>query len=112
MKWFRAIAAAIIVLAASSAIAQDERPTGSILPDVVRQVLFDPTTYVPAIVAWKATRLDWQSSQVFFQNGFVEHNPRFTASGLPDDTAMSYADGNHQIFVGTLWSTGIWRYVE
>ena len=83
-------------LVASAAPAQDQAPR-SLVPDVVKQVLLDPTTYAPAIVAWSATRLDWQTSQVFFQHGWTEHNARFTASGLGDDTAMSYGAGNRQI---------------
>src|SRR5437764_12535307 len=99
MKLFRTIVSAVIVLTASSAIAQEDHPVGSALTDVVKNVLLDPTTYAPAIVAWEATRLDWRSSQVFFQSGFVEHNPRFTASGIGDDTAIGYAAGNRQILM-------------
>jgi hypothetical protein len=86
----------VTLLWAPSVRAQDRAPR-SLVPDVVKQVLLDPTTYAPAIVAWTATRLDWQSSQVFFQNGWSEHNARFTVSGLGDDTAMGYGAGNRQI---------------
>ena len=81
---------------ASAASAQDQAHR-SLVPDVVKQVFLDPTTYAPAIVAWTATRLDWQTSQAFFQSGWTEHNARFTISGLGDDTPMSYRAGNRQI---------------
>ncbi|HVH29160.1 MAG TPA: hypothetical protein VM818_20540 [Vicinamibacterales bacterium] len=97
----RTVAVALIVLVASSVFAQDP-DRGSFVPDIVKQVFIDPTTYVPAIVAWKATRLDWGSSQVFFQNGYVEKNPRFTVSGRAGDTAIGYAAGNRQILTDAL----------
>jgi len=81
---------------ASAASAQDQAHR-SLVSDVVKQVLLDPTTYAPTIVAWTATRLDWQSSQAFFESGWTEHNARFTISGLGDDTPMSYRAGNRQI---------------
>ena len=70
--------------------------------DVFKQVVFDPTTYVPAAVSFTAERLDWKSSQVFFQHGYVEHNPQFTMSGLPDDVPISYGAGNRRITANAL----------
>lgn len=97
MSLLRVMVVALIVLAASSVSAQDQdRP--SFVPDVIRKVILDPTTYAPAIVAWEATRLDWRSSQIFFQHGALEHNPGFTISGRGDDIAIGYAAGNRQIF--------------
>ena len=90
-----------MMLVASSVSAQDQ-DRASFVPDVVKNVILDPTTYVPAIVAWKATRLDWQSSQVFFQRGWLERNPRFTVSGRADDVAIGYAAGNRQIFADAI----------
>ena len=87
---------ALLLLAVPSVSAQEQVPR-SLVPDVLKQVLLDPTTYAPAIVAWSATRLDWQSSQVFFQNGWSEQNARFTVSGLSGDTAIDYHAGNRQI---------------
>lgn len=95
------IVVALMMLVASSASAQDQDHT-SFLRDVVKNVTLDPTTYAPAIVGWKATRLDWQSSQVFFQHGSVEHNPRFTISGRSDDIAIGHAAGNRQIFADAI----------
>ena len=90
-----------MMLVASSVSAQGQ-DHASFVRDVVKKVTLDPTTYAPAIVAWKATRLDWQSSQVFFQHGWFEHNPRFTVSGRGDDTAIGYAAGNRQIFADAI----------
>ena len=101
MSLFRGIVVAVIMLAASTAFTQ---PLGHapFVPGLVKGVIFDPTTYAPAIVAWEATRLDWQSSQIFFRNGLFEHNPRFTVSGRGDDTAIGYAAGNRQIFTDSI----------
>jgi hypothetical protein len=101
MSLSRTIVVALMMLMASSVSAQDQgRP--SFVPDVVKQMILDPTTYAPAIVAWEATRLDWRSSQIFFQNGLFEHNPRFTVSGRADDTAIGYAAGNRQILTDAI----------
>ena len=96
MSHFRFAVVALVLLLPSSAPAQ-EPDHSSFVPDVVKRVVLDPATFAPAIVAWTATRLDWKSSQIFFQNGYVEANPRFTVSGRPGDPAISYAAGNHQI---------------
>lgn len=93
---------ALITLVASSSTAAQDPSRASGVREVVKQVMIDPTTYAPAIVGWKATRLDWRSSQTFFQHGWVEQNPRFTASGHGDDIAIGYADGNRQILADAL----------
>src|SRR5262249_33715572 len=54
----------------------------------VKDVTLDPTTYAPAIIAYDATVRDWNSSQPFFRNGFLEQNARFTVSGQANDTAV------------------------
>ena len=100
VSW-NAIVVALMILVASSVSAQDQEPT-SFVRDVVKKVILDPTTYAPAIVAWKATRLDWQSSQVFFRHGWFEHNSRFTVSGRSDDTAIGRAAGNRQILADAI----------
>jgi hypothetical protein len=71
-----------------------------------RQVIFDPTTYAPALISYESTKLDWDTSQVFFRNGYVEGNPRFTISGNPNDTPMSYRRGNRLILTDTLENLG------
>jgi hypothetical protein len=68
-KLFRGLVVAVLMLSATSASSQPH-DYASFVPALVKSVLFDPTTYGPAIVAWESTRLDWQSSQVFFQHGF------------------------------------------
>lgn len=86
----------LVLLTAHVAVAQEERRP-SIFADVVKGVALDPTTYVPAILGYDATMKDWNTSQVFFRNGFVEHNANFTASGLPNDRPISYDAGREQI---------------
>jgi hypothetical protein len=102
MSLSRVTVAALIMLVASSSVSAQDQDHASFVPDVVKKVILDPTTYAPAIVAWEATRLDWRSSQIFFQNGSFEHNPRFTVSGRGDDTAIGYAAGNRQIFTDAI----------
>ena len=70
--------------------------------DTVKSVIFDPTTYAPAIIAYDATMRDWNTSQPFFRAGFVEHNERFTLTGRPNDVPMSYADGQRRILTDAL----------
>jgi len=98
MNRFRVVGCALSLLLASGAAAQD-REQPNLVADVVKGVLLDPTTYAPAVITWEATRLDWNSSQVFFRNGYTEHNPNFTLSGRGDDVAMGYSQGNRQILM-------------
>src|SRR5919204_1341055 len=100
-RWLRFASSILIVsivflLAPSAARAQDQdRPFA--FWDVTKRIVFDPTTYAPAIIGYDATMRDWNSSQPFFRNGFREHNPRFTVSGLSDDFALSYGAGRKRI---------------
>lgn len=80
-----------VTLTPVSADAQDE--PWPFLWDVTRGVLRDPTTYAPATLAYTVQRVDWKSSQVFFDHGWLEQNPRFTVSGRPNDVAISYRAG-------------------
>lgn len=89
--------ATLILTSAQFAFAQDEKRSSAFV-DVVKGVIFDPTTYGPALIGYHATMKDWNTSQLFFQNGFVEHNARFTVTGRPDDTASSYTVGRNQVF--------------
>src|SRR5581483_11806326 len=86
-------------LPASVAAQTDDRPVAW---SVARQVLIDPSTYVPATVSAAAKLWDWRTSQVLFANGWVEQNPRFTRSGLPYDVPISYGDGRQQIMMQSL----------
>ena len=83
---------------AQEAPAQAEQKRTSFVVELVR----DPTTYVPAGLLYTSMRLDWNSSQPFFQNGFVEENARYTLSGLPKDHPLSYSQGNSQILKDSL----------
>jgi hypothetical protein len=92
------------------AVAQEgSDPDPAELPDqppmvweVTKRTLLDPTTYTPAVLSYGSTRLDWDSSQVFFQHGFVEQNRRFTVSGFSYDVPISHAAGNRQILIDSL----------
>ena len=65
--------------------------------DLARGVLIDPTTYAPAALSYGSQRLDWKTSRVLIDHGWLEQNPRFTVSGQPNDVAISYAAGNRKI---------------
>lgn len=92
----------VVLFVAARVVSAQEREPASFLTDVVWAVAFDPTTYAPSAVAWKATRLDWRSSQVFFENGWTERNPRFTVGGASPGVPVDYAAGNHTIFMDAL----------
>jgi hypothetical protein len=78
----------------------------SAVESVFKQVVFDPTTYSPAITSYTAERLDWKSSQIFFEHGYVEHNPQFTISGFPDDIPVGYDAGKRIILRNALGDLG------
>jgi hypothetical protein len=80
----------------STLAAQDERRS-PFLVDLAKEVAFDPTTYAPTIIAYDAATRDWNSSQIFFQHGYLERNPKFTLSGLPNDVPLSYDAGRRVI---------------
>jgi hypothetical protein len=73
---------------------------------IFAQVVSDPTTFAPSITSYTAERLDWKSSQVFFQHGFVESNPQFTVSGFVDDVPLSYTAGKRVILRDSLSDLG------
>jgi hypothetical protein len=91
----------VLLMTARAASAQEPKPV-SFLKDVVWAVAVDPTTYAPSVVTWKATRLDWRSSQVFFENGWAERNPRFTVGGGSPGVPVDYAAGNQTILIDAL----------
>lgn len=76
--------------------AQDEQRS-SFLASLAREVAFDPTTYAPAAIAYDGRMRDWKTSQPFFQHGYLEKNPLFTVSGLPNDTPLGYEAGRRVI---------------
>jgi hypothetical protein len=93
-----------LLLSASVLSAQEQGASASgVRTDTVslwrfsRSIILDPTTYAPALTLYEAARLDWASSQVFFRNGFVELNGRFTVSGRPGDAPVSYRVGHRRI---------------
>ncbi len=88
---------ALLTVLAASARAQEQPSVGDAAKDVAKRVVLDPTTYAPAVIAYDATMRDWKSSQVFFANGFVERNPRFTFTGRPYDVPVSYGLGKQRI---------------
>jgi hypothetical protein len=108
-RWLSAIvavAAVSMMCLAVEASAQGGHETGPSVPtlalDAAADALRDPTTYLPAGMLYVSARLDWNSSQVFFQQGALENNPRFTVSGLPHDVPVSYGTGNRLILIDAL----------
>lgn len=95
------LALALMLVSPFRAVAQEDRQS-SFLTDIAKRVAMDPTTYMPAVIAYDATRRDWRTSQPFFEHGFLERNPRFTMSGLPNDLPVSHGEGNRRIAAGVL----------
>jgi hypothetical protein len=86
----------IMILTPAVASAQAETDS-NLFWDVTKAVVLDPTTYAPATLSYTSMKLDWNSSQPLFRNGWVEQNQRFTLSGRPNDVPLSFVDGNKQI---------------
>jgi hypothetical protein len=77
-------------------LAQDNERS-NVVVDLTKAVFLDPTTYAPAGLSYTSQRMDWKTSQVLFNAGWLEHNARFTVSGRADDTPISAAAGYRQI---------------
>ena len=92
----RLLLLAMMILTPTIASAQAE-PDSNFLWDVTKAVVFDPTTYAPATLSYTSMKMDWDSSQTLFRNGWVEQNRRFTLSGRPNDVPVSFAEGNNRI---------------
>ena len=92
----RLILLSMLILTPAVASAQAEADS-NIVWDVTKAVLFDPTTYAPATLSYTSMKMDWNSSQPLFRNGWVEQNRRFTLSGRANDVPVSYAEGNKRI---------------
>jgi hypothetical protein len=96
-RWTRWLLSSAVVVTLGSVwpahtFAQDtEQPSFAV--DVIKHVAFDPTTYAPAALGYISTVRDWNSSQPFFNAGWVERNPRFTISGFPNDRPIAYDEG-------------------
>ena len=92
----RVVLVTLLVVAPAMASAQTESDS-SLFWDVTKGVVLDPTTYAPAVFAYTSMKMDWDSSQPLFRNGWVEQNHRFTTSGRAFDTPLTYAEGNRKI---------------
>lgn len=92
----RLVLLSLMILTPAIASAQAETDS-NVVWDVTKAVLFDPTTYAPATLSYTSMKMDWESSQALFRNGWVEQNHRFTVSGRPNDLPISFADGNRKI---------------
>ena len=92
-RWFL-----LTIMILTPAVASAQADTDSnLFWDVTKAVVLDPTTYVPATLSYTSMKLDWNSSQPLFRNGWVEQNQRFTLSGRSNDVPVSFVDGNKQI---------------
>ena len=92
----RLVLLSMMILTPAIASAQAEADS-NLFWDVTKAVVFDPTTYAPATLSYTSMKLDWDSSQTLFRNGWVEQNHRFTISGRPNELPVSYAEGNRRI---------------
>lgn len=85
-----------VIFTPSAVSAQDNGRSNAVV-DLTKAVLLDPTTYAPAALSYTSQRMDWKTSQVLFQAGWLEHNSRYTVSGRPDGTPIGFEAGNRQI---------------
>ena len=92
----RLLLLSMMILMPAIASAQTESDS-NVVWDVTKAVLFDPTTYAPATLSYTSMKMDWDSSQTLFRNGWVEQNQRFTISGRPNALPVSYEEGNKRI---------------
>ena len=97
----------ILLLAHPAGLFAQDRQDSSPLADVIKGVVFDPTTYAPALVSYHATMRDWETSQPFFRQGYVERNRRFTVSGRPNDAPIGFEAGRNLILRDTLTTLGV-----
>jgi hypothetical protein len=89
-----------LLLIPNVALAQEREP--SVFGHALKATFLDPTTFTPAVLTYDGTIRDWNTSQPFFRNGFVEQNARFTRSGRSGDIAISYEAGRNQILRDSL----------
>ena len=94
-----ATAISLLLVTPVQVAAQDEKDQRS---SFAVELLRDPTVYAPSVFLYTSMRLDWNSSQPFFQNGFLEGNSRYTQSGFAKDKPLSYSEGNQQILKDAL----------
>jgi hypothetical protein len=98
MRSLKGLALAIIVILSPAIVsAQSEHRDSSLFWDITKSVVFDPTTYAPAALAYTSMKMDWDSSQMLFRHGWYEQNYRFTVTGRPNDRPVSFIDGNRRI---------------
>jgi hypothetical protein len=111
LSWLRVLSASAIVsllaLSSAPAVFAQEESRSSAVADVFKGVVFDPTTYAPSLIQYHATMRDWNTSQPFFHNGFVERNARFTVSGRPNDLPIGYDAGRSLILKDALTTLGV-----
>ena len=89
--------AALIAVPTAAVAQEDGSDSPSLFWEITKSVVLDPTTYAPATLAYTSMKLDWQSSQPLFRNGWVEQNYRFTINGRPNGQPVSFAEGNRRI---------------
>ena len=92
-----AVAALILWSTVSVSAQTPEAPAAPFVLDIVKGVALDPTTYAPGLITYGAMRLDWNSSQVFFANGYVEQNAGYTVSGVSNSASIGQRAGNRRI---------------
>jgi hypothetical protein len=83
-------------------------------------VVFGSTKYVYAMWSWACAQCTWDATGIDVQDmmapqpGTAWTSAAATANGLnwgPNSVATT-SDGAHAIYVGSMWSSGMWRYVE
>ncbi len=91
----------LVLLTGFGREAMAQNKVAGFVKGVAKDVLVDPTTYGPLGASLLGKKLDWDTSQIFFEHGHGEMNPNYAVNG-PGSKAVSYATGNRKLVVESL----------
>lgn len=97
---FSSLLCLVLLVGLSQEVMAQNRISGFV-KGIAKDVLKDPTTYGALGASLLGKKLDWDSSQIFFEHGHGEMNPNYAVSG-PGSKAISHAAGNRKLVVESL----------
>jgi hypothetical protein len=83
-------------------------------------IVFGSTKYVYAMWSWACAQCTWDPTGIKVQDMMALQPGTTWTSAAPIANGLSWgpnsvattSDGVHTIYVGSMWSSGLWRYVE